>query len=74
MDIQTFHCISKAIYGDGDYYKDLGVIELSDDSTLETLKVVVTPHEGFHKDISYTITCKFKELAISSAVTLVLNV
>jgi hypothetical protein len=53
MNIKSFHCISKAIYSD--YYKDLGVVELSDDSTLETLKVIVTPHEGFHKDVSYTI-------------------
>ena len=58
--IKRFHDIIKAVYSN--YYEDLGKIEITDDSTLEIVKIKVIPHEGFHKNVEYTITCKFQEI------------
>jgi hypothetical protein len=53
--------IVKAV--NGNYYSDLGKTEIcNDESTpLDIIKVKVIPHEGFHKNIEYTITIKFQE-------------
>ena len=39
--IKRFHDITKAIYGN--YYEDLGKTEITDDSTLEIVKIKVFP-------------------------------
>ena len=57
--IQRFRNISKAVYGK--YYSDLGETDLSEDSTLETIKLTVIPHEGIHANLEYTITIRFQE-------------
>jgi hypothetical protein len=51
--------ISRAV--DEGYYSDLGVTEITDDSTLEDLKIRVLPSEGVHAGLPYTITVKFQE-------------
>jgi len=56
---KRFHNILKAIYSN--YYSDLGVVEMTDDSTLEEIKIKVIPNEGIHAKIEYTITIKFQE-------------
>ena len=57
--IQRFRSITKAVYSK--YYEDLGVADVMEDSTLETIKIKVVPHEGVHKNIDYTITLMFEE-------------
>jgi hypothetical protein len=57
--MKRFHCISKTIYSN--YYSDLGDTELTDDSTLENIKIKVIPNEGIHAKLEYTITIKFQE-------------
>ena len=57
--IKRFRNISKAVYGK--YYADLGEIEITEDSTLEDVKIKVLPHEGIHANVEYTITIKFQE-------------
>jgi hypothetical protein len=42
-------------------YNDLARVEISEDTTLETLKLIVIPHDGIHKGIRYIVTCKFQE-------------
>jgi len=53
--LKRFHSISK--YN----YSDLGQVDILDESTLDIMKIVCTPYEGIHKDISYTLTIKFQE-------------
>jgi hypothetical protein len=64
-----FHAIIKSV--SSNYYnvqneltfeRNLGLVEISDDSTLEIIKIKVIPYDGFHKDIEYIITLKFQEL------------
>ena len=57
--IKRFHTIMSAI--SSNYFEELGQIESTEDSTLEVLKIKVIPSEGIHKNIEYTITCKFQE-------------
>ena len=57
--IKRFHNISKAVVGD--YFSDLGEIEITEDSTLNVLKITVIPHEGLHSKLEYLITIKFQE-------------
>lgn len=57
--IKRFRNISKAVFGN--YYSDLGETELTDDSTLEDIKIKVIPNEGIHAKLEYTITIKFQE-------------
>ena len=57
--IKRFHNISKAIYGN--FFSDLGITEITDDSTLEDIKIKVIPNEGIHSNLEYTITIKFQE-------------
>jgi len=49
--------IIKSIYNK--YYNDLGIIEFIDESTINNIQIKVIPHEGFHSNIEYIITCKF---------------
>ena len=56
---KRFSNISKAIYGN--YFTDLGMIEIKDESTLEDVKLKVIPNEGIHANIEYTITIRFQE-------------
>ena len=51
--------ISRAV--DSGYYSDLGVTEITDESTLEDVKIRVIPIEGVHAGVEYTITVKFQE-------------
>jgi hypothetical protein len=55
---KRFHNISKAVYDN--YYSDLGVVEITDDST-QDIKIKVIPKEGIHVNLEYTITIKFQE-------------
>jgi hypothetical protein len=57
--IQRFRAISKAVYGQN--YSDLGETDITEDSTLDVVKIKVTPHEGVHANSEYTITIKFQE-------------
>lgn len=57
--IKRFHDISKAVYCK--YYSDLGETEITDESTLEVIKIKVIPNEGIHAKLDYTITIKFQE-------------
>jgi hypothetical protein len=58
--LKRFHSISRAVYGK--YYDDLGSTEIvEEESTLETIKIRVIPHEGFHEGLEYVITCRFQE-------------
>jgi hypothetical protein len=58
--LRRFQTIAKAIHTN--YYNDLGCIELLENSTLETMRIKVIPHEGIHKNVEYTITCEFQEV------------
>ena len=51
--------IMKAVHND--YYNNLGVVEISDASSIEQVIIEVTPHEGFHKEKKYFITLKFED-------------
>ena len=57
--IQRFRSVIKAV--SGGYYEHLGATEIMDESTLETIKVKVVPHEGIHQNMEYFITLKFEE-------------
>jgi len=57
--IKRFRDISKAVYGN--YYSDLGETEITEDSTLEEVKITVIPNEGIHSMLKYTITIKFQK-------------
>ena len=57
--IKRFHNISKAVYGN--FFSDLGIIEITDDTTLEDIKIKVIPNEGIHANLEYTITIKFQD-------------
>ncbi len=56
--IQRFRNITKAI--DTNYYNDLAIVEIADDSNLEIIKLKITPHEGVHQNIEYIVTFKFQ--------------
>ena len=58
--IRRFYNISNAIYITK-YYADLGETEITEDSTINNLKIKVIPHEGIHSHLEYTITIKFQE-------------
>ena len=45
--LKRFRNISKAIYSG--YYKDLGDIDIIEESTLENLKISCISHEGIHE-------------------------
>lgn len=57
--IKRFRDISKAVYGK--YYADLGLTEITEDTTLDQLKIKVIPHEGIHANVEYIITIKFQQ-------------
>jgi hypothetical protein len=57
--IKRFHNISKAVYGN--YYIDLGETSITDDSSLEEVKINVIPNEGIHAKLKYTITIRFQD-------------
>ena len=59
MPVKRFRNISRAVYGN--HYSDLGVTEITDDSTLQDIKIKVIPREGIHAEKEYTITVKFQE-------------
>jgi hypothetical protein len=55
--IKRFYNIAKAI--ENGFYNDLGNVELTENSTLDKIKIKVIPHEGFHLEKEYFITLKF---------------
>jgi hypothetical protein len=57
--IKRFHNISKAVYSN--FFSDLGITEITDNTTLEDIKIKVIPNEGIHANLEYTITIKFQE-------------
>ena len=57
--IKRLSNISKAIYGK--YYSDLGETKITEDSTMQDVKIKVIPNEGFHENLEYIITIKFQE-------------
>jgi len=57
--IKRFHNISKAVYSN--FFSDLGITEITDNTTLEDIKIKVIPNEGIHAILEYTITIKFQE-------------
>jgi hypothetical protein len=58
-ELKKYRTITKAIFTG--YYADLGNVDIMEDSTLEIIKIKVTPFEGVHKNIEYIITIKFQE-------------
>jgi hypothetical protein len=56
--LKRFQIISKSIYTD--YYKDLGITDIIEESTLENIKIKCIPYEGIHKNLEYIITIKFQ--------------
>ena len=44
-----------------EYYRDLGVVEINEESNIEQMVIEVTPHEGFHKEKKYFISLKFQD-------------
>jgi hypothetical protein len=56
--LKRIHDISRAV--DSGYYSDLGVTEITHDST-EVIEIRVIPSEGVHAGVEYTITVKFQE-------------
>jgi len=59
--MERYNAITKAIYKNC-LYADLGTTEITDDSTLEIIKIQVTPHEQFHKEKPYVLTLKFQNV------------
>lgn len=59
--LHRFRNITKAI--DQDFYKELALVELMEDSDLENMKIKVIPNEGIHKAKEYIITIKFNGVA-----------
>jgi hypothetical protein len=57
--VKRMRSIIKAIHDNK--YSDLGVIEMPEDSNLETIKIKVIPHEGFHRGIEYVLRFHFYE-------------
>jgi hypothetical protein len=57
--IKRFREITKAVYGN--YYSDLGETDITEDSTLDNLKIKVIPNEGIHASLEYIITIKFQK-------------
>ena len=43
------------------YYSDLAEVELSDESNLKEMILKVTPCEGFHANVEYTLSIKFQD-------------
>lgn len=56
--LKRFRNISKAVFGN--YYTDLGEVDIAENSTLEDVIIKVTPHEGVHANLDYSITLKFQ--------------
>lgn len=42
------------------HYSHLGEVEISEETTLEQVKIMVIPHEGFHANLEYRLTIKFQ--------------
>lgn len=55
-----FRTIARAIQNQ--YYSDLGTVIMTEDSTLQVIKLNVTPREGIHANVEYTITITFHEV------------
>jgi hypothetical protein len=45
----------------GGHYSDLGEVEITEESTLENVKIKVIPSEGFHANMEYLITIKYQD-------------
>ena len=57
--IYRFRSIARAVLNN--YYSDLGTVCLLEDSSLELMKIKVTPREGIHANLEYIVTITFKE-------------
>lgn len=57
--LKIFHTILKCVYLNK--YNDLGKVNISDNSDINNIKIMVTPYEGIHKNLEYIITLKFTE-------------
>jgi len=54
---QRVYDIMKSV--NNEYYSDLGVVEINEESNIEKMIIEVTPHEGFHKEKKYFITLSY---------------
>ena len=57
---KVFRSIGRAIRSD--MYKDLGLVEMVEDCSLDAIQFDVVPHEGVHKGIPYRITLKIDNI------------
>jgi len=57
--LRRFRNIERAVFSK--FYADLGETELTEESTLDCIKIKVVPHEGVHAKREYTITIQFQE-------------
>lgn len=63
--LNTHHFkIFRAIYKSAitGYYADLGSVEIVESDDVGIIKLIVTPNEGVHSGIPYTITCKMQDV------------